>query len=131
MFSEKDSTLAKQHVPLWRQFISRFCDIAVSIRTKCVQSSMHFLLNHPHLRKEVIDTLKFRQHDADENVRYEVVMAIVETAKRDIKIVSESEELLNYVKERTLDKKYKIRKEAMNGEFLSLCCNVFFMSVMS
>lgn len=78
---------------------------------------MHFLLNHPHLRKEVIDTLKFRQHDADENVRYEVVMAIVETAKRDIKIVSESEELLNYVKERTLDKKYKIRKEAMNGEW--------------
>ncbi|KAJ6650026.1 Sister chromatid cohesion protein PDS5 like B-B [Pseudolycoriella hygida] len=115
MFSEKDSMLAKQHAPLWRQFTSRFCDIAVSIRTKCVQSSMHFLLNHPHLRKEIIETLKFRQHDADENVRYEVVMAIVETAKRDIRIVSESEDLLNYVKERTLDKKYKIRKEAMNG----------------
>lgn len=79
---------------------------------------MHFLLNHPHLREEVIDTLKFRQHDADETVRYEVVMAIVETAKRDFQIVSESEDLLEYVKERTLDKKFKIRKEAMNGKFL-------------
>lgn len=115
MFSEKDSTLAKQHTPLWRQFLSRFCDIAVSIRIKCVQSSMHFLLNHPSLREEVIETLKFRQHDADETVRYEVVMAIVETAKRDFQIVSESEDLLEYVKERTLDKKFKIRKEAMNG----------------
>lgn len=115
MFSEKDSTLAKQYQPLWRQFMQRFCDIAVPIRIKCVQSSMHFLLNHPHLRDEIIEALKFRQHDGDETVRYEVVMAIVETAKRDFKIVSESEDLLEYVKERTLDKKFKIRKEAMNG----------------
>lgn len=115
MFSEKDSSVAKQHVALWRCFLARFCDIAVSIRIKCVQSSMHFLLNHPHLREEVIETLKFRQHDADETVRYEVVMAIVETAKRDFRIVSESEDLLESVKERTLDKKFKIRKEAMNG----------------
>lgn len=115
MFSEKDSTLAKQHVSLWRQFLSRFCDIAVAIRIKCVQSSMHFLLNHPHLREDIIKTLKLRQHDTDETVRYEVVMAIVETSKRDFRVVSESEDLLEYVKERTLDKKLKIRKEAMNG----------------
>jgi sister chromatid cohesion protein PDS5 len=115
MFSEKDSVLAKQHSPLWRQFIGRFYDIAVPIRIKCVQSSMHFLLNHPNLRKDIIDTLKARQHDSDETVRYEVVMAIVETAKRDFQVVSESEDLLEFVKERTLDKKFKIRKEAMNG----------------
>ena len=42
-------------------------------------------------------------------------MAIVSTAKRDFSIVSESEALLNFVKERTLDKKFKIRKEAMCG----------------
>ncbi|XP_062565110.1 sister chromatid cohesion protein PDS5 homolog B isoform X2 [Armigeres subalbatus] len=115
MFSEKDSTLAKQYGPLWRQFLGRFYDIAVPIRIKCVQSTMHFLLNHPNLRKDIIDILKVRQHDSDETVRYEVVMAIVETAKRDFQIVSESEDLLEFVKERTLDKKYKIRKEAMNG----------------
>lgn len=115
MFSEKDSTLAKQYGPLWRQFLGRFYDIAVPIRIKCVQITMHFLLNHPNLRKDIIDILKVRQHDSDETVRYEVVMAIVETAKRDFQIVSESEDLLEFVKERTLDKKYKIRKEAMNG----------------
>lgn len=32
-------------------------------------------------------------------------MAIVTTAKKDFSIVSDSEDLLNFVKERTLDKK--------------------------
>lgn len=115
MFSEKDSKLAQQHHQLFRNFLGRFYDIAVPIRVKCVQSSMHFLLNHPLVRQDIIDCLRVRTHDSDETVRYEVVMAIVETAKRDFKVVSESEDLLEFVKERTLDKKYKIRKEAMNG----------------
>ncbi|XP_017780712.1 PREDICTED: sister chromatid cohesion protein PDS5 homolog B isoform X2 [Nicrophorus vespilloides] len=115
MFSEKDSELARKHTALWRAFLGRFNDIAVSIRIKCVQYSMHFLLNHPYLRKDITETLKMRQHDAEENVRYEVVMAIVTTARRDFQVVSDSEDLLEFVKERTLDKKFKIRKEAMSG----------------
>ncbi|XP_003426788.1 sister chromatid cohesion protein PDS5 homolog B isoform X2 [Nasonia vitripennis] len=115
MFSEKGSQLAVQNQQLWRAFLGRFNDISVSIRTKCVQYSMHFLLNHPELRKDITDTLKMRQHDADENVRYEVVMAIVTTARKDFEVVSDSEDLLEFVKERTLDKKFKIRKEAMSG----------------
>lgn len=115
MFSEKGSQLAVQHSQLWRAFLGRFNDISVSIRIKCVQYSMHFLLNHPELRKDITDTLKLRQHDADENVRYEVVMAIVTTARKDFEVVSDSEDLLEFVKERTLDKKFKIRREAMTG----------------
>lgn len=115
MFSEKDSELARRHTALWRSFLGRFNDISVAIRTKCVQYSMHFLLNHPHLRKDITETLKLRQHDSEENVRYEVVMAIVTTARRDFQVVSDSEDLLEFVKERTLDKKFKIRKEAMSG----------------
>lgn len=42
-------------------------------------------------------------------------MAIVTTAKNDFQVVSDSEDLLEFVKERTLDKKFKIRKEAMAG----------------
>lgn len=68
---------------------------------------MHFLLNHPELRRDITETLKMRQHDSDENVRYEVVMAIVATAKRDFEVVSDSEDLLEFVKERTLDKKVR------------------------
>lgn len=115
MFSEKDSELARRHGNLWRAFLGRFNDISLQIRTKCVQYSMHFLLNHPDLRKDITDTLKMRQHDSEENVRYEVVMAIVTTARRDFQVVSDSEDLLEFVKERTLDKKFKIRKEAMSG----------------
>jgi len=109
---------------------SRFNDISMNIRIKCVQYSMHFLLNHPELRKDITETLKLRQHDSEENVRwvlsaflhsyliwslllnsssifprYEVVMAIVSTAKKDFEVVSDSEDLLEFVKERTLDKK--------------------------
>lgn len=78
---------------------------------------MHFLLNHPELRQDIVDTLKLRQHDADENVRYEVVTAIVTTARRDFDIVSSSEDLLTFVKERTLDKKVsKAWKKLLNAE---------------
>lgn len=115
MFSEKESVLSKQHTSLWRTFLGRFYDIASTIRIKCVQSSMHFLLNQPHLRRDITEALRERNHDNDEVVRYEVVMAIVETAKRDFQIIDESEDLLTFVKERTLDKKFKVRKEAMNG----------------
>lgn len=115
MFSEKDSNVAINHTPLWEAFLGRFNDINIKIRTKCVQYSMHFLLNHPLLRKDITETLRLRQHDSEESVRYEVVMAIVSTAKRDLSIVADSEDLLDFVKERTLDKKFKIRKEAMCG----------------
>lgn len=66
---------------------------------------MHFLLNHPELRRDMTETLKLRLHDAEENVRFGVVMAIVSTAKKDCEVVSSSEDLLELVKERTLDKK--------------------------
>ncbi|RZF48923.1 hypothetical protein LSTR_LSTR003303 [Laodelphax striatellus] len=115
MFSEKYSTLAKNHPPLWRAFLSRFNDISVQIRIKCVQYSMNFLLNHPDLRLDITETLLARQHDAEETVRYEVVMAIVSTAKHDFEVVSDSEDLLKSVQERTRDRKFKIRKEAMSG----------------
>lgn len=115
MFSEPGSELAKQYPTLWRAFLGRFNDISVPIRIKCVQYCMHFLVHHPDLRKDITETLKLRQHDAHEQVRYEVVMAIIATAQRDFKAVAESEDLLHFVRERTLDKKFKIRKEAMSG----------------
>ncbi|KAH8420967.1 hypothetical protein KR222_000167 [Zaprionus bogoriensis] len=115
MFSEKDSQLSKKYPSLLRTFFGRFCDITEPVRVKCVQSSMHFLLNHPHLQAEITEKLRLRHHDLDELVRHEVVMAIVETAKRNFDIVVKSPELLEIVRERTMDKKYKIRRDAMNG----------------
>ncbi|CAN8012227.1 unnamed protein product, partial [Ixodes pacificus] len=61
----------------------------------------------------VAESLRQRQHDPEETVRYEVVMAIISAAKKDFTAITE--ELLNFVKERTLDKKFKIRKEALLG----------------
>jgi len=115
MFSEKDSQLAKKYPNLLKIFFGRFCDITEPVRIKCVQSSMHFLLNHPSLQHDITEKLRLRNHDLDEVVRHEVVMAIVETAKRDFTLVLEAPDLLEIVRERTLDKKYKIRRDAMNG----------------
>ena len=42
-------------------------------------------------------------------------MAIVSTPKRDFSIVCESGALLNFVKERTIDGKFKIGKEGICG----------------
>lgn len=40
------------------------------VRMRCVQYSMHFLLNQPSLRADITNTLKTRQHDPNESVRY-------------------------------------------------------------
>ena len=129
MFSEKDSNLSKQHNGLLNHFLGRFLDIAVAIRIKCVQSTMHFLVNHPSLRADIIQVLNGRQHDSDEMVRFEVVNSIVETAKRDYKVVSESQELMAILKERSQDKKFKIRRAAMNG--LALIYNKYLTAVIA
>lgn len=113
MFSDKNSDLASHNPPLWNCFLGRFNDISVHVRMRCVQYSMHFLLNHAKLRSDITESLRQRQHDPEESVRYEVVMAIISAAKKDFGSVSE--ELLTFVKERTLDKKFKIRKEALLG----------------
>ncbi|KAK4304004.1 hypothetical protein Pmani_024024 [Petrolisthes manimaculis] len=114
MFSE-DFTFALSNKLLWIAFLSRFNDISIRIRTKCVKYSKHFLLAHPLLHKHITDAFKMRQYDSEEIVRYEVVMAIVSAAKEDFSILSESKDLLNFVTDRTLDTKFKIRKQAMCG----------------
>lgn len=129
MFSEKDSKLGKQHTVLLNHFLGRFLDIAVAIRIKCVQSTMHFLVNHTSLRPEIINVLNGRQHDSDESVRYEVVNSIVETARRDHTIVAESSELLAILKERSQDKKFKIRRAALNG--LAMIYNKHLQAVLA
>lgn len=129
MFSEKDSKLGKQHTVLLNHFLGRFLDIAVAIRIKCVQSTMHFLVNHATLRPEIINVLNGRQHDSDESVRYEVVNSIVETARREYTIVAESPELLAILKERSQDKKFKIRRAALNG--LAMIYNKHLQAVLA
>ncbi|OQR67831.1 sister chromatid cohesion protein PDS5B-like [Tropilaelaps mercedesae] len=113
MFSEKNSELAGQYPALWNALVGRFNDIKLQVRMRCVQYSMHFLLNQPSLRNDITQALKTRQHDPNESVRFEVVMAIVEAAKKNFEAVSI--ELLNIVKERTLDKNFKVRREALLG----------------
>eukprot|EP00106_Octopus_bimaculoides_P000507 XP_014767949.1 PREDICTED: sister chromatid cohesion protein PDS5 homolog B-like [Octopus bimaculoides] len=113
MFSDPDSELATQHRVLWNCFLGRFNDISTGVRTVCVQYAQRFILHHSDLVKDIIEQLKIRQHDPEETVRMEVVSAVLNAAKKDFKMITD--ELLAFIKERTLDKKFKIRREALLG----------------
>lgn len=113
MFSDPDSDLAVQNKPLWICFLGRFNDISIPVRTTCVQYSQHFLINHPNLVKDITECLRHRQHDQEESIRHDVVQAIISVAKKDLNGVNE--DLLGFVKERTLDKRFKVRREALMG----------------
>jgi hypothetical protein len=59
LFSDKNSSLAELYPDLWKSFLGRFRDISVTVRMRCVQYSMHFLVNHPELRDDIRDQLRF------------------------------------------------------------------------
>ena len=65
----------------------------ISFHTSCLAS----------LHTNISDPLKQRQHDSDENVRMDVIQAIVGAGKKDPTNLTDG--LLECVRERTLDKK--------------------------
>uniref|UniRef100_A0A803TBJ1 PDS5 cohesin associated factor B n=1 Tax=Anolis carolinensis TaxID=28377 RepID=A0A803TBJ1_ANOCA len=113
MFGAKDSELAAQNKPLWQCYLGRFNDIHVPIRLECVKFASHCLMNHPDLAKDLTEYLKVRSHDPEEAIRHDVIVSIVTAAKKDLLLVNDH--LLNFVRERTLDKRWRVRKEAMMG----------------
>ncbi|XP_078513287.1 sister chromatid cohesion protein PDS5 homolog B [Lissotriton helveticus] len=113
MFGAKDSELASQNKPLWQCFLGRFNDIHVPIRLECVKFASHCLVNHPDLAKDLTEYLKVRSHDPEEAIRHDVIVSIVTAAKKELLLVNDH--LLNFVRERTLDKRWRVRKEAMMG----------------
>ncbi|XP_078078358.1 sister chromatid cohesion protein PDS5 homolog B [Mustelus asterias] len=113
MFGAKDSELASQNKPLWQCYLGRFNDIHVPIRLECVKFASHCLVNHPDLAKDLTEFLKVRSHDPEEAIRHDVIVSIVTAAKKDLSLVNDH--LLNFVRERTLDKRWRVRREAMMG----------------
>lgn len=67
----------------------------------------NFPLLHFHyifvLTCPLTDQIKVRQHDPEESVRMDVVNSLLTVAKKDLKVMTH--EMLQFVKERTLDKK--------------------------
>ncbi|KAJ8262415.1 hypothetical protein GJAV_G00166210 [Gymnothorax javanicus] len=113
LFGAKDSELATQNRPLWQCFLGRFNDIHVPVRLECVKFASHCLMNHPDLAKDLTEFLKVRSHDPEEAIRHDVIVTIINAGKRDLNLVND--QLLGFVRERTLDKRWRVRKEAMMG----------------
>uniref|UniRef100_A0A4W3IBN3 PDS5 cohesin associated factor A n=1 Tax=Callorhinchus milii TaxID=7868 RepID=A0A4W3IBN3_CALMI len=113
LFGAKDSELATQNRPLWQCFLGRFNDIHVPVRLECVKFASHCLMNHPDLAKDLTEFLKVRSHDPEEAIRHDVIVTIITAGKKDLSLVND--QLLGFVRERTLDKRWRVRKEAMMG----------------
>ncbi|MEE6462217.1 hypothetical protein FKM82_001523 [Ascaphus truei] len=113
LFGSKDSDLATQNRPLWQCFLGRFNDIHVPVRLECVKFASHCLMNHPDLAKDLTEFLKVRSHDPEEAIRHDVIVTIITAGKKDLSLVND--QLLGFVRERTLDKRWRVRKEAMMG----------------
>uniref|UniRef100_A0A673GK59 PDS5 cohesin associated factor A n=1 Tax=Sinocyclocheilus rhinocerous TaxID=307959 RepID=A0A673GK59_9TELE len=113
LFGAKDSELATQNRPLWQCFLGRFNDIHVPVRLECVKFASHCLMNHPDLAKDLTDFLKVRSHDPEEAIRHDVIVTIINAGKKDLNLVND--QLLGFVRERMLDKRWRVRKEAMMG----------------
>ncbi|XP_048851622.1 sister chromatid cohesion protein PDS5 homolog A [Brienomyrus brachyistius] len=113
LFGARDSELANQNRPLWQCFLGRFNDIHVPVRLECVKFASHCLMNHPDLAKDLTDYLKVRSHDPEEAIRHDVIVTIINAGKKDLNLVND--QLLGFVRERTLDKRWRVRKEAMMG----------------
>lgn len=111
MFTEQGSELATQNKQLWNSYLGRFVDISVDIRVECIKRARDFLQHHPDLGSDLADKLHERQRDPDEKVRQEVVITICEAASENIDSVTD--QLLEDVCERTRDKKWHVRREAM------------------
>lgn len=111
MFSEQDSELAAQNKPLWGSYLGRFVDISVDVRIECIKRAKEFLRYHPGLAADITDKLHERQRDPDERARQEVVVTICEAASENIEHVTD--QLLEDVCERTRDKKWHVRREAL------------------
>ncbi|XP_045568667.1 sister chromatid cohesion protein PDS5 homolog A isoform X1 [Salmo salar] len=113
LFGAKDSELATQNRPLWQCFLGRFNDIHVPVRLESVKFASHCLMNHPDLAKDLTEFLKVRSHDPEEAIRHDVIVTIINAGKKDLNLVND--QLLGFVRERTLDKRWRVRKEAMMG----------------
>lgn len=63
-----------------------------------------------------------RSHDPEEAIRHDVIVSIVTAAKKDLALVNDH--LLNFVRERTLDKRVSLKVLWWLFVFFALCpCN--------
>lgn len=53
----------------------------------------------------ILEQIKVRQHDPEESVRLDVVNSLLAVARKDLKAMTP--EMLQFVKERTLDKRVR------------------------
>ncbi|CAK8686527.1 unnamed protein product [Clavelina lepadiformis] len=116
MFSEKNSNLATQYPTLWNCFLGRFNDIDPEVRATCVTFYRHLIINlgrESPFSKEVVTFFKPRRHDTDETVRMAVVMCIRGIALKDLQLASD--DLLEFLKERVLDKKWRVREAVIRA----------------
>lgn len=102
--------------------IQHICDFLIQQSEAFSKSASNTSVNHhsivsssssTKISEQIIEQVKSRSLDPDEALRFEVVQEILKAIKMSHNLVTS--DLLNILKERTLDIKIKIRKSALQG----------------
>uniref|UniRef100_A0A5S6QHI5 Uncharacterized protein n=1 Tax=Trichuris muris TaxID=70415 RepID=A0A5S6QHI5_TRIMR len=111
LLSETEFNVVADNPPLWQGFLGRFHDVSTNVRLCCVRACSILLLSRPELADDLRSALESRIVDSDETVRFEVLSVLLRIVKKDASLMTDR--LLYAVKARTLDKRFKVRRQAL------------------
>lgn len=118
LFTDKDSNAYEECPSMWNLFLSRFNDKSLEIRLQCIKASTEMMLSHSKLRNDICEVLMQRFRDTEDTVRVQTITTMLILSKKDFGIITD--DIMNCIKDRTLDKKFKVRREAC------LCLGAFY-----
>ncbi|KFD53584.1 hypothetical protein M513_05500 [Trichuris suis] len=121
---EPKLNVAADNPQLWHSFLGRFHDVSPPIRQCCIRVSSTLMLSRPELADDLRNALESRTSDTDETIRFEVLSALLRVIRKG-SISLMTDRLLSAVKVRTLDKKFKVRREAV------ICLSNFYKRLAS
>ena len=117
IFCEDRSSFASENPELWHAYLGRFNDISPKIRIKCIQSVTEIFLFHEELQSDLLEAIQHRFQDSDDSVRFEIIKVLLDIGKEDFGNLANTETLLEFLKERTMDRKFKLRRETIQGKY--------------
>jgi sister-chromatid-cohesion protein PDS5 len=112
MFTERGSILKSEYQPLFRELLGRFNDVEPEIREIMVAAAKNMLLYHKQNATAIEGELTKKLQDKEDHIRERTVQVVGQAALAMRDAVSDN--LLNELKDRVLDKKPSVRDQAMS-----------------
>lgn len=113
VFTTRESSMSRDFPQLILSYMKRFGDIDANIRCKIIEYALQLLVQCEAQQEAICEYLLQRSCDRDEKVRKAVCTTVCGAAVLSPDSVTLA--LLNAIGKRTMDKKFSVRKEAVEG----------------